>query len=406
MKAKGHSNDTIVLMRYIELLVHISILDDSFFKIAMDGSMLDIIVDVIKQNDPLLQMNILDLTEKLCDSPLHVKYLFKSGITEWLLYLITGDNAPNWVNNPSPTPDILLAPQSLRIISMMFASTYSSTSDATHNEINLNDGEVIPPELILRFLTAACKFGDDPSNEASNLAAFDAVSNFAGSSPANLGMVLDNKQLAASWLTLPSRTSTKAFVLHSIAQVISPRILDKEHSSSRPPVVDANPSFSGTPHAQTRITLPPPVPGQASEQLPNDHEESMNKRLFLDFGKYNGYNSGPTTMAFLVESQRKPISEIRDAVFDVLRACAAKEQWGINFMSACGGFFDFLGNRHTEFNKEGMEWKFSVIEALVNNANLLIVIKNNEIIEKLRLMLTEGPFYVPYTPDGPVTMNS
>jgi hypothetical protein len=184
------------------------------------------------KKDPLLQMNAMDAIEKLCHSPLHVSYLFKCGVTEWLLYLTTGEFAPSWVAQPSRTPDMLLAPQALRIISMMFASTYmratssnngsaenngAAAAAAADSSVQMTQETTIPPLLILRFLKAACEFGDNPSDEASNIAAFDAVSHFAASSSTNLNLVLDNKDLATSWLTLPSRISTKSFVLHSVS---------------------------------------------------------------------------------------------------------------------------------------------------------------------------------------------
>ena len=71
------------------------------------------------------------------------------------------------------------------------------------------------------------------------------------------------------------------------------------------------------------------------------------------------------------------------------------------------GFFDFVENRFTEFSKEGKEWKFSLVEALAANPVSTVALPGGggpQRAAALRTMLTQGPFYVPWRPEGPMAV--
>jgi hypothetical protein len=138
---------------------------------------------VSNASDPLLQLNVLDLVgRRLCSHIKHVAFLFRSGFAEWVVGLASGDGDP------------LLGGDALRVVSAMFATSFSHTPSSASSaeaaaasgggggEAGASQGEqeeilrlVQQPELMRRFLKAACDFGD-ASSEAKNLAAIDAVS--------------------------------------------------------------------------------------------------------------------------------------------------------------------------------------------------------------------------------------
>lgn len=77
--------------------------------------------------------------------------------------------------------------------------------------------------------------------------------------------------------------------------------------------------------------------------------------------------------------------------------------WALAAMDAFGGFFEYAENRFTENTKQGKEWKFSLMEALAANPYVASGSVGPARLSKLREMLREGPFYVPYRPEGPET---
>jgi len=269
------------------------------------------------------------------------------------------------------------------------------------------------PGLVMRFLKAAIVFGD-ARDESANLASVEAVAHLASSSRANLELVLGDPLLTRSWLTLPSRTHHKAAVLHSIAHALSPRLESSTPFAAagggglspgdlpQPPVTEGNPAFSGHPPAAQASA--PSLEGSAAGEGPEEEEEARRKRLWLAFGRCNGCMPGEgqgegQAVGLLVDMARRPIPEVKHAAYDFLRALA-KDEWGLTAMYGYGGFAEFVENRFTEDTKEGKEWKFATIEALAANPKMGAV--SLERSEALQRMLSEGPFYVPYRPQGPL----
>jgi hypothetical protein len=85
------------------------------------------------------------------------------------------------------------------------------------------------------------------------------------------------------------------------------------------------------------------------------------EKLFVTFGRCNGCADKAETVDLLLGLLRQPISEVRHGAYDVLRALGTTK-WGLEACVKYGGFLSFLGNRHTESNKEGKDWKFLVIQ--------------------------------------------
>ena len=209
--------------------------------------------------------------------------------------------------------------------------------------------------LLLRFLRAACAAGDS-LEDAANRSAVAAVSAFAAASPAHLRLVLADAPLTKAWLALPAAAAGKAFALHSVANVLCPRLLAQPPDSPpQPPLVTGYPAFAGA---------PPNAPGAATATVARAAEWSggvcadpqawaapaavdkalveaavakdvvgraaeAKAALFAALGHCNGEG----IMELLMLLLRAPISETRHGAFDVLRAAARAEgRWGIHAM--------------------------------------------------------------------------
>ena len=73
----------------------------------------------------------------------------------------------------------------------------------------------------------------DAGDEASSMAAIDAVSRFAAGSDAAMAAVLGDAALVESWLELSPRPKLKAFTVHSVAYAMAPALYSSEDVISR-----------------------------------------------------------------------------------------------------------------------------------------------------------------------------
>ena len=296
--------DAVVQMRYASLLLGVAPADDGLFAAAAAAGALDLLPALAQGADPLAQLAAMDLLEGLCARPLHVRHLFAAGLAEWLITLVDGGGGGGG------DPDPLLGPAALRLVSCMFAAAFSGPAPET----------VAGEGLLVRFLRAAQLFGD-ARDEAASMAAADAVSHFAAASRANLGLVLGERGLVQSWLTLPAKQSHRAFVLHSVAFALCPRPLrDRADDLPQPPTPGGGAAAFAPGPAPPAAPLPPlaqragtaelaeaGVPaGSLAEAAPDEAGEA----LFAALGACNG--SEPTVGLLLALLQR-PIDEVRDS---------------------------------------------------------------------------------------------
>mmetsp|Transcript_8129 Transcript_8129/g.13695 ORF Transcript_8129/g.13695 Transcript_8129/m.13695 type:complete len:662 (+) Transcript_8129:59-2044(+) len=468
-QGQGSGSSSVACVRFLELSVRFACTSPQSFAYSADSGALQGLSALIKRKDPLLQLTVMDLIgRRLCSDPSHVAFLFKAGLAEWLLSLATGDGTG---------PDALLGGDALRVVSAMFVTAFASSTPTPTPPEAAAASEAVPaaaeassnndnaaavaaaaaaaaaasasaeleellgrqPDLLKRFLNAACAFGDDASSEAKNMAAIDAVSHFAASSPSNLALVLADASVCRSWLTLPSRVMHKASVLHSLAHALTVGSCLGSRSSTgegpgddpedtrrflpQPPVVDGNPAFALPPpnhllNAEEELSSQPMAAAAAAARSRGDDgtgnamvdesselssSESLGEALFVEFGHCNGYEGKGQVVGLLMLMLRQPISEVRHGAFDVLVAVASSA-WGV---AACGefaGFWNFVENRHTEVTKEGKDWKFLLIQTMASNlAQRTAEAKPSDPrrLASLRLMVDEGPYYMPYTPQGP-----
>lgn len=174
-----------------------------------------------------------------------------------------------------------------------------------------------------------------------------------------LKLVLDDQKLCQEWLEFGSASQTeyKATCLSGVASILASHTV----LSKRKPTVAAA----------------------------DDDIWALNAELFERVAKYSGQHK--TTIDLIMYTLRQPFEEMRLSCFALLQSVAAQgSPWGIDCLFNFAGFLEFLLNRTTEGNKKMREWKFAVVDALMNSPYL------NRIDELRRSQLTEhfndGPY--------------
>uniref|UniRef100_A0A6B2LAY5 26S proteasome non-ATPase regulatory subunit 5 n=1 Tax=Arcella intermedia TaxID=1963864 RepID=A0A6B2LAY5_9EUKA len=81
---------------------------------------------------------------------------------------------------------------------------------------------------------------------------------------------------------------------------------------------------------------------------------------------YTSLSLNPPTTQIMLNFIRKPFFEVRKAAYSVLYAIA-KFNWGISEIAATPGLLDFLLNRQNEPEIEGLTWRFSIFEKILEN---------------------------------------
>jgi hypothetical protein len=342
--ARSYSANSMILMRFADLLARTVAISSETFEVCRSCGAVDLLVDVTRSEDVLLQLNALELLEFIGATSAGISHLFHNGEVSRLLHLAQGsDDAP---------PDPLLSTTALRVIQqLMKQASKIVTSEGPYLWTSVDQ------RMVREFLRAALLHVES-SDDSSRLAAMYTISQFAAISPESLRLVLEDAVLLRSWLsTLSAKVDLQAACLHSIARVLDP----------------------------TKSPQPTEDPATTAEA-----RAILHKQLFDQVGAVRRAN---TTMDYLMRCVLQPLSEVRHGAFDIMRCVAQQPSaWGLRALFGYSGFEEFLENRETEFSKEGKEWKFSVIEAIVTSpASGLLA---NEVIDALRKILQQGPFYV------------
>ncbi len=100
----------------------------------------------------------------------------------------------------------------------------------------------------------------------------------------------------------------------------------------------------------------------------------------------------PPTTQLLYQYLNYHLVELRYAVFALIKA-VVKHNWGLTEILAFPGMADYLLNRRTEPTKLGKEWKYSIIEAIVQQPSAKDI-AGTVYYTKFLTYLKQGIFYV------------
>jgi hypothetical protein len=329
-----------VCVRWATAVVEISSLDDSTMQSALACGAFDLLSAMMTDDsDPLLQMSVIDLIEKLAlIKPMHqerARWLFTDTVTQPLLQLAGGEEEGD--------PDPILGGSALRVIAALCKLGHRDSSLFGLSET----------ELTIGFHRALHNF--EASGELDRLAMVDAISSFASASPDALNLVLNDDVTREAWLSLSvAQPKLKSVILTSIAMVLDP--------SSE---VDSNGDSITT-----------------SSAPPND----IAMKLYAAIGS----TSNTDTTKLVVTMARSPLTEIRLGAYTLLTA-VAKLATGGQVLFTHPGFYEWLMDRARESTMEGREAKYGIVKAIVGSEVKGLL--SDVIVRKLEDYLKQGPHY-------------
>jgi hypothetical protein len=335
---------SIIAVRCVSAMVEIAVAEDTFFKAAMESGAADAWTTMLQyMADPLLQMAILDLIEKLAGSrPMHATrtlWLFSNTeLCETLLQMAGGSEVG--------VPDPLLVGSALRVVASMCKLLHHGDSSLSANHY-----------LLTGFHHALHNW--EPGGDVDRLAIVDAISSFASASEEALELVLEDPITRQAWLNLSvAQPKLKAAILVSIARVLDPDIA---------PQVDLNGDSIVTDSMRPSNTI--------------------GMELFAAVGKTNDQRD---TTGFLLSMTRSPVPEIRIGCYSLLEA-AAKLPTGGQVLFINGDFFTFVTARENETTKNGREAKYAIVQALL--ASPVKGLLAADIVRQLDKYVSQGPHY-------------
>lgn len=329
-----------VCVRWATAVVEISSLDDSTMQSALACGAFDLLSALMTDDsDPLLQMSVIDLIEKLASiKPMHherARWLFTDTVTKPLLQRAGGDEEGE--------PDPILGGPALRVIAALCKLGHRDSS-------LLGSAEA---ELTVGFHRALHNF--EASGELDRLAMVDAISSFASASPDALDLVLNDEVTREAWLSLSvAQPKLKSAILTSIAMVLDPST-----------EVDANGD------SITTCSAPP-----------ND----IAMKLYASIGSTNNTE----TTKLVLTMARSPLPEIRLGAYTLLSS-VAKLGTGGQVLFTHPGFYEWLMDRERESTKEGREAKYAIVEAIVGSEVKGLL--SDAIVRKLEEYIKQGPHY-------------
>ncbi|KAL7568412.1 hypothetical protein ACA910_012130 [Epithemia clementina (nom. ined.)] len=403
---------------------------------ARESGALSLFVQMLQdESDPLIQMSMLDLLERLAsttgksetsllstpspsvDPPtafmMHqrLEWLLSPSVVNPLLYMagssaspdsdaiMTNDGGDEKEEEESLEPDSLLGGPALRVLAALcqLVATVGAeqrTNDRHHHHeaaISTFAARQDAQRLWTGFYRALHKF--DGSLELDRLVLVDAVSSLAMASTDALAMVLSDTNLLQPWLTVTNTTNPKlkAAILHSIAMVLQ-HSYHSSRFSDQSSVDNSNNSSMVTENDENNNN-----PAASSE---------LKKQVYGFVGGMNNQGGGGTSVnvhaatSFLVSLVHAPFPEVRLGAYAVLTAFAGHTLTGAQILLQSVDFVTLLfrpaGEQQEERTKEGREAKYALVQAVYNSPAKGLLAES--IVQQLDSMLQRGPHYVRAVP--------
>ena len=334
---------TTICVRCASAVIDMAVIADASMEYAITlGATELLLLMLTDESDPLLQMSILDLVEKMATVlPMHnsrAKWLYSASILHPLLQMVGGTQGME-------CPDPILGGPALRLL-----ATLCRLSQRDNSLFRLGG-----TELLTGFHRALRNF-DGGSGELDRLALVDAISSFASASTEALEAVIDDPMTRDAWLSLAvAQPKLKSVILYSAAMVIDPPLEMK---------------ISGD-----------------SVMYVNAPSNALTMRLYSSIGLTNG---GDATKIIL-SIAKSPFIETRLGAYALL-AAFAKHGTGSQVLLSHAGFYEFLISREGETTKEGKEARYGIVQAVMGSeARELLA---DSITKTLEKFLQEGPHFM------------
>lgn len=330
-------------------VVELAVINDSIMDLAKSSGALSILLELVNYDrDPLLQMVVMELVEKLANQqPMHPQRAQWLGSDAVLQPLLQMTGATEGGNEADP----INGGAALRVLAAICRLGQRDASLFAQHQNN----------SLMGFHKAIHNFHLHGSGggELDRLTLIDAISSFASASPEALELVLQDPESRENWLSLSvAQPKLKGAILNSIAMVIDP---EPEQDSNGDTLANNKPS------------------------------NELALRLFSHVG-------APKDSTELVLGLAKsPLPETRLGAYNLLRAVAQTDT-GSQVLLAHPDFFGWLISREGEPTMEGREGKYDVVQAVLNSPVKGLLAE--DIVKKLEKIVLQGAHYVePLKPD-------
>jgi len=117
----------------------------------------------------------------------------------------------------------------------------------------------------------------------------------------------------------------------------------------------------------------------------SDEVENITQKI------YNGIHGKPTTLKELIQIGNQVFDDSRIAAYAVIKGIAV-HNWGLKELDNSPEFIKFILDRSQESNRLGQDWKYSIIETMVNHPSSSEIVRPDTLI-KFKVYLKQGPYY-------------
>lgn len=336
-------------IRYTTIIANVMASSDEHFCACSAMGAVDMIVSLLKSNDVLVQMVVLDqLMISFAHTYAGFEYMFTKGIIKGLITLACGDISDGIA------PNSLLSTQALDLLGNIFAKLGHSliVNNDANSPLQLLLANNDCQTLLSSFLQSVV-ININSADDVSKIAGIKSLSEFASSSFNNFRMVISDQNVLDCWINMiNSKSDIVAQVLHSIAAVI-----------------------------ESKHTIP--VGGAAADT-------AFHRQLKIKLLRSIEQLKTVSVATYLIRVIRQPIEDARNGAYNLMRVIS-NESWGIDMLCNSPSFLEFICDRNTEFSKDGKEWKFLVIQGLFRHVEFL----SPDYVKAITTLHQQGPFYMP-----------
>jgi Proteasome non-ATPase 26S subunit len=354
-------------------------------KCAIASGAMDLFVTMLQDDsDPLVQMSMLDLVEKMASttsssSSICITHCYHRatwlltppGVVEPVLKMAGGMS-----DQDDCEPDAILGGSALRIVAALCKlAHYQREPDDEMVDVGqefmmtttVEGGGGGTLNLVACFHRALHKFAVTASGELDRLALIDAISSFAAASASAMDLVLNDEVTKQAWLSLAvAQPHLKSAILMSVAMVLDP---------SRSMLVDA-------------------TNDDVDSLLRRRPDRASAMKLYSSLGQVN-HDQDPTSL--LLSMTRSTLVETRLAAYAMFTAMAKlPDGAGCQVLFSHASFLDFCLTRRDNdierMSQDCREGKFAIVQAIAQN-QVIMGLLAPEIVARIELYIKQGPHH-------------
>lgn len=377
-----HMANSTILMRYMAISVSLCKKSEIAARAFVDAKLLNFVYEICRSDDLLAAINVFDYVCEITKGP-------GSNVILSVLSHPMASVSDSAVVNPPP---------------IVWFSSLCKEHDNPKFDPFLRDNAM---RTLISIFDSAVKSGYgfmdvnfsllvEVSTELLEDRAAGIESRLAG-----LGVISDLAQLSSYWFQQvlfpahdPSLRTLSAWMslLHTgKSELVGAGLFAIAHALLRPDDVYVAASANS-------------APASDASNIPNAMQMAELKRRLVST---IGIARNSTTLKFLINTARQPVSPLRIAAIDVMHALVA-QPWGLALLVpeiALGGqglstssislseFLQYLIDRSTEIDKEGKDAKFELVMSVKQCPSFSLLSTDTQgIIDR---MIAQGPYYMP-----------